>query len=112
SEAQASRGEDAYLSRCSQCHGDDMISKDAETPSLTGPRFKAQWVGKTLADRFKLIRTTMPPTSPGSLDDKTSIDVLTFILKFNGYPAGAEELAADPTALEKISIAPSPKAGD
>jgi mono/diheme cytochrome c family protein len=111
SEAQARRGEDAYMSRCAQCHGDDLISRDAETPSLTGPRFK-QWLGRTLADEFTLIRTTMPPTSPGSLDDQTSIDILTFVLKFNGCPTGPQDLAADSAVLEQIKIEAAPTPAD
>lgn len=106
SEAQATRGEDAYYGRCAGCHGDDLISVDAETPSLTGPRFKAQWVGKTLAELFELIRTTMPSTGPGTLDDQTNIDIVAFILGFNGYQAGGQELAADSGALEAITIEP------
>ena len=108
SEAQAKRGEDAYQGSCAQCHGNDLISVDSETPSLTGPRFKAQWVGKTLAERFELIRTTMPSTNPGNLDDQTNIDILAFILKFNDYPAGKRDLAVDLQILAKITVAPVP----
>ena len=48
-EAQAKRGEDAYSASCGSCHGDDLVSHDAEAPSLTGARFTSQWTGKTLA---------------------------------------------------------------
>ena len=108
SEAQAKRGEDAYQGSCAQCHGDDLISVDSETPSLTGPRFKAEWVGKTLSERFELIRTTMPSMNPGNLDDQTNIDIVAFILKFNGYPSGKQDLAADLQTLATITITPVP----
>ena len=108
SDTQAKRGEDAYMGSCAQCHGENLISVDTETPSLTGPRFKAQWVGKTLAEKFKVIRTTMPATNPGTLDDKTSVDMITFILKFNGYPAGKEDLAVDPDTLSVRPPNPNP----
>lgn len=107
SEAQAKRGEDAYLGSCAQCHGENLITVDAETPSLTGPRFKSEWMGKTLAERFELIRTTMPATNPGNLSDQANIDILAFILKFNGYPAGQQELTADRGVLEKIVVEPA-----
>lgn len=111
SDAQARRGEDAYGGSCASCHGDNLVSVDAEAPSLTGARFTSQWAGKTLAERFTLIRKTMPSTNPGALDDQTSIDILAYILKFNGYPSGDQSLASDSGVLEKIVIDAAPKAG-
>ena len=111
SDVQATRGEDAYIGSCASCHGDNLVSVDAEAPSLTGARFASQWTGKTLAERFSLIRKTMPSTNPGALDDQTSIDVLAYILKFNGYPAGDQSLAPDAGVLEKIFVDARPKAG-
>ncbi len=111
SEAQAKRGEDAYSASCGSCHGDDLVSHDAEAPSLTGARFTSQWTGKTLADRFSVIRKTMPSTNPGALDDQTSVDILAYILKFNGFPSGDQNLASDSGVLEKIVIDAVPKAG-
>jgi mono/diheme cytochrome c family protein len=108
SDAQAKRGEDAYMGSCAQCHGDNLITVDAETPSLTGPRFKSEWTGKTLSERFELIKTTMPATNPGNLSDQANIDILAFILKFNGYPAGKEDLAADRAALAAIKVEAGP----
>lgn len=109
SAAQAARGEDLYAASCGACHGADLISTDQESPSLTGARFTSSWTGKTLAERFKLIRTTMPSESPGTLDDQTSIDVLAYILKFNGYPAGEQALGFDSATLEQIVVEPVKK---
>jgi mono/diheme cytochrome c family protein len=110
SEAQAKRGEEAYQASCAGCHGVDLVSVDSETPSLTGPRFNTSWVGKTIGDRFDVIRKTMPATDPGTLDDQTTIDIVAFILKTNGYPAGQAELGVDAAALGKITIE-KPKQG-
>jgi mono/diheme cytochrome c family protein len=103
-DAQAKRGEDVYASRCAQCHGDDLVSRDDESPSLSGLAFTSSWVGKTLGDRFKIVRTTMPPTDPGGIDEQTCIDIVAFILKFNGYPAGEQEMPAETGVLETIRI--------
>jgi hypothetical protein len=46
----------------------------------------------------------MPLEFPGTLDDRTTIDILAFILEFNGYPAGREDLRGEPAVLEKIVI--------
>jgi quinoprotein glucose dehydrogenase len=107
SKAQAERGKNAYQASCATCHGDDLVAVDPEAPSLTGPRFKAEWIGKTIGERFQLARDTMPSNDPGSLDDKTYVDIMAFILDFNGYPAGARELEPDVDALGRIVIEPA-----
>ena len=104
SEAQVRRGKQAYQARCAACHGDDLVSVDPESPSLTGPRFKVAWVGKTIAEPFELTRKTMPPTIPGSLDNQTNVDILVFVLEFNGYPTGPQELGVDLAVLKSIVI--------
>lgn len=106
SEAQAQRGKALYQARCAICHGQDLVADfaDIESPSLTGTRFNLDWVGKTIAERFQRIRRTMPPTNPGGLDDQTAIDIVAFILEFNGYPSAKQELRADIRVLEKIAI--------
>jgi mono/diheme cytochrome c family protein len=103
-EEQAKRGEEAYQGTCAACHGTELVSVDNETPSLTGPRFDVSWVGKTIGERFDAMRKTMPATEPGSLDEKTYADIIAYILKFNGYPAGTQELPADFDALGKIVV--------
>ncbi len=110
SDAQAQRGERAYQASCAQCHGQNLVSVDSESPSLTGPRFKTNWVGKTVAERYQRMRKSMPPSAPGSLDEQTDIDIVAFILKFNGYPSGAQELGVDIAALEAIVIEKAPAA--
>jgi mono/diheme cytochrome c family protein len=104
SDAQVQRGKNAYQGSCASCHGDDLVAVDPEAPSLTGPRFKAEWVGKTIGERFELARESMPLDNPGSLDDKTYVDILAFILHFNGYPSGDRELEADIDALSRVVI--------
>jgi hypothetical protein len=46
----------------------------------------------------------MPFNAPGSLSDSVYLDVLAFVLRENGYPAGNEELKADPAILKQIVI--------
>jgi hypothetical protein len=50
-------------------------------------------VGKTVANRFPNIRTAMP-----------YVDIVAYILQFNGMPAGNQKLMPDLQALEKIVI--------
>lgn len=104
--AQAKRGDDAYQASCSGCHGTDLRATDAEAVDLTGPAFRAKWNGKTLGECFETIRDTMPLGNGNSLGDKTYMDILAFILQFNGVPAGNQELV--PEMAKSIVFAQKP----
>jgi mono/diheme cytochrome c family protein len=104
--AQAKRGNDAYQASCSGCHGGDLHATDAEAVDLTGPGFRAKWTGKTLEERFEKIRDTMPVGNANTLGDKTYMDVLAFILQFNDFPPGNQELV--PETAKVIVFVPRP----
>jgi len=93
--AQAKRGSDAYQASCSGCHGGDLHATDTEAVDLTGPAFLAKWNGKTLGERFERIRDTMPLGNANTLGDKTYMDILAFILQFNDFPPGNQELVPE-----------------
>ena len=101
---QAKDGESTFQARCASCHGSDLQSTDSEAPDLTGPNFKFGWKGKTIAERFETIRSTMPPGTSRSLDDQAYLDIVTFILQFNGIPAGNQKLKPDMSILERIVV--------
>jgi S-disulfanyl-L-cysteine oxidoreductase SoxD len=107
-EAQLKRGEEKYQSACASCHGAELTSSDPEFPSLTGPQFNWNWRKKTLAERLHRVRTTMPPNAIGSLSDQEHLDIIAYVLKANGYPAGQKELTPDPAALGAIIVQPPP----
>jgi hypothetical protein len=104
--AQAMRGDDAYQASCSSCHGGNLRATDPEAVDLTGPAFQAKWNGKTLGERFEKIRDTMPLGNGNSLGDKTYIDIVAFILQFNGFPPGNQELV--PAAANVIVFGKKP----
>jgi S-disulfanyl-L-cysteine oxidoreductase SoxD len=93
--AQARRGDAAYQASCSACHGSDLHATDAEAVDLTGPAFRARWNGRTLEERFETIRDTMPLGSARTLGDQTYMDILAFILQFNDFPPGNQELVPE-----------------
>jgi len=103
--AQAKDGERAFQAKCATCHGADLHSTDPEAPDLTEGAFKFGWDGKSIANRFQVIRGTMPYGNALSLDDQTYIDIVAYILAFNGIPSGTQKLEPDVPALEKIVIA-------
>jgi len=93
--AQAQRGNDAYQASCSGCHGSDLRATNGEAVDLTYPAIRDKWNGKTLQERFELIRDTMPLGNGNTLGDKTYMDVLAFILQFNDFPPGNQELVPE-----------------
>ena len=89
------RGRDVYAGLCAGCH-----------PAIThvGPMFTTSWAGKKLSDLFGFLRERMPKNDPGSLSEQEYVDVMSYMLRLNGMPAGVEELPADSLALTKIRI--------
>jgi len=102
-EAQAARGKDQYLKECSSCHLADLTGSDQAVP-LNGEAFILQWENKSVNDLFTGIRTTMPQGTPGQLGTQAYVDIVAFLLKANGFPAGAGELTRDAELLKAVRI--------
>lgn len=98
--AQAERGRSAYTTSCLRCHNADLSGDRG--PALKGERFTTTWGGGGVDRLFAKIRDTMPPFATSTLDDATKLDIVTFILQNNGFPAASRELAA--ADLESIQI--------
>ena len=90
-DAQAARGAAAYAQNCAACHGASLGGL-GEAPALSGAQFISDFNGLTVGDLFDRIRTTMPLNNPAALSRDQYADILSFILKSNGYPAGQKEL--------------------
>ncbi|MCY3969780.1 MAG: c-type cytochrome [Acidobacteria bacterium] len=102
-EAQAERGRAAYDAHCAECHGEGLGGGEM-APGLTGVAFRFRWRGLKVADIYESIESTMPPEEPDTLGDQAYIDLVAFVLRANGYPAGDRELAADPLLLQGIAV--------
>ena len=85
---QAERGHAAYESHCVQCH--EGLENDG--PDLTNKAFLDRWREDTLEPLFTFIKTTMPGTAPGSLDERVYADLIAFMLDAQSLPAGKSEL--------------------
>jgi mono/diheme cytochrome c family protein len=96
--AQAARGKAVFEERCAECHN------TGEAPVLFGAGFMRRWFQENLGNVFTKMRTTMPLNGPGSLPDGSYLDVLSFVLNESGFPAGTEELTANPARLANIAI--------
>lgn len=93
--AQANRGEQVYFSICVSCH---------PKGTYTAPAFREKWHGHLLSELFNFVSTSMPKEEPGTLEDKEYADVIAYLLKINGAPAGKTELPPDAKALKWIRI--------
>jgi len=102
SEAQAIRGQAVYNERCWSCHGESLAGLD-QAPPLVGPQFASVWQGEPLAALVARIGT-MPPDKPGSLTRPESVDVLSYILWYNGMPLGEQELGVEQSVLTTLKF--------
>ncbi len=102
-EAQATRGQEAYRQECAGCHLDSLGGADM-APGLVGEAFQKQWTDLTVGDLFERIRISMPQDSPAHLSRQAYIDIVAYILKANDFPAGSSELSHDLAMLKQITI--------
>src|SRR6187431_1011969 len=98
--AQADRGKASFTTTCLRCHNADLSGDRG--PALKGERFMTTWGGGSVTRLFEKIRDTMPPFATSTLDDRTKLDIVTYILQTNGFPAGQKDLAA--ADLESIDV--------
>src|SRR5262252_6196522 len=85
--AQAGRGKAEFDQTCSRCHNLALIGSE-RGPAIKGDTFISHWEIATVADLFIKIRDTMPEGGPGTLNEDVKIDILSYILQQNGFPAG------------------------
>ncbi|WP_353216241.1 cytochrome c [Sandarakinorhabdus sp.] len=100
---QADRGSAVYAERCGACHG-AALNGTGEAPALVGGEFVSHWDTMTVGDLYDRVRTTMPQNDPQSLSREDYADVLAFLLKNNGFPAGAQPLDRRSEVLATIGI--------
>lgn len=101
--SQAARGETAYVKSCARCHQASLGGAD-QSPPLTGSAFLGNWNGVPLSDLQDRIRTTMPSDSVGIYDRQLVTDVMAYVLKMNGFPAGANDLPRETERLKDIML--------
>ena len=91
-EAQATRGQSEYATHCANCHRDDLSGYNE---ILKGRRFMEKNRESALNLLFEKTKTTMPRGAPASLSDKVYVDIVSYLLKANEFPAGAGELRVE-----------------
>lgn len=94
---QASRGRAHFETHCTGCHG-----AGGNATALDGNNFYQHWGEDSLLSLFNRIRNTMPARDPGSLSEDEYLEIVTYLLEMNGFPAGNSELV--PAAVEAVRV--------
>jgi len=102
---QAAAGQTAYNSNCAQCHGRQLEGPDA--PGLSGSDVMQNW--DTAGGIYDFISVAMPPSAPGQLGEETYLNIVAYIMQFNGASAGDAPLTTD--TMASVSLAAETAAG-
>jgi len=105
-EDQAAKGAFAYYQNCAMCHGPLLDGQPGgySGPALKGAAFADPSYDFHLSDIFNFVAKLMPSATPGSLTHEQYVQIMAFILKQNGYPAGSHELAYEEAEKSKVPI--------
>jgi mono/diheme cytochrome c family protein len=99
-EAQATRGAASFGQSCGGCHS---LAAEGRAP-LVGDIFWKGFSQKTVGEMIDFVTNNMPNGNPRSLSETTYADIVAFLLKSNGFPAGTTELAR--SAADNVQILP------
>jgi quinoprotein glucose dehydrogenase len=99
SEVQAKRGATVFAEKCATCHGENTWG-----PSLEGNSFWSSWDQKAARSLYSTIIGAMPPDQPGSLSERTVLDIVSYLFQVNGFPAGDKGIDSA-IALNSVKVA-------
>ena len=102
-EDQAKRGEQSYAKSCAKCHAEDLLGSTI-APALVGQPFFARFDRNSADDVVDVIRRTMPQEGPDTLGMPVYADIVSYLIRSNGAPAGKTELPADRAKLREILV--------
>jgi hypothetical protein len=102
SDTQVARGREVFLNRCAHCHDEHLTGGDG--PALIASHFNRNWGARTVERLFKKVKERMPPGEIFVATDQEKLDIVTFLLMMNGFPAGAKDLPMDMAELASILI--------
>jgi glucose dehydrogenase len=90
--------ESDFAAHCARCHAPE------ELRSL----LTQKWSGRSAAELFSVVSTTMPAEVPGSLSSSQYLAITTYLLDLGGFPRPAGALSMEQLAAIQI-VAPEPK---
>jgi polar amino acid transport system substrate-binding protein len=104
---QAAGGAKEFATHCSACHGDHL--EGGAGPALSGATLGtlAKNTKLTVGDMFTFLAQEMPLNEPASLKHDQYVNIMAFILKSNGYPAGSSPLTYSGAMNSMVRITPA-----
>jgi len=96
---QAARGDLSFRRNCAGCH----LSQEFADPILW-----RSWHGRSAGDIVNQIAASMPVDAPGSLSRDVYTDIVAYMLRLRGYPAGDGELSSESAVQSTVRIEPAP----
>lgn len=97
---QATAGRLEFERSCAPCHA-PANGADRRAPALSGPSFRDKWGDRRVRDLFVRMRDGMPPIGVRPRGDAYA-NILAFLLRDNGRPAGAAPL--DPLSYDRLTL--------
>ncbi|MBJ6987400.1 MULTISPECIES: c-type cytochrome [unclassified Devosia] len=104
---QAAAGKIVYDQQCAACHGRQLEGPDA--PGLFGMDVMQNW--DSAGGLYDFIAVAMPPSGAGTLGDEAYLNIVAYIMEFNGAEPGDEPMVADEDLLYAISLQAEVEAG-
>ncbi len=98
SSVQASNGDTLYQQNCATCHLPDLQGS-LEAPALNDTNFRSNWTNRGVNELLDLLRRTMPPQAPGSLDETGYLQIVAFLLRANNIRESSIELTASDNSV-------------
>ena len=92
---QATRGEREWRANCARCH---------KLSEHSGEAFATKWHMRRVSDLYDILVNTMPQDEPGSLSDAQYVDIIAYLLRTNGMPAGSKALSSSLETMRSIRI--------
>jgi polar amino acid transport system substrate-binding protein len=107
SSSQAAAGNKLYDADCASCHGSAL--EGGVGPALSGQNLRtlAKNTKLTVGDLFQFMALQMPLNNPAGLKHDQYAEIMAYILKFNGYPAGSHLLTYDDAMKSSVPITSS-----
>lgn len=102
-DAQADRGEREYGRTCAHCHGLSLEGDGSrEIPALVLDSFMRHWRGRPVQALFDTLMRSMPADDRGSMTPRMTADMIAYLLRANGAPAGESQLPSERDALAAL----------
>jgi mono/diheme cytochrome c family protein len=116
-EDQATRGRTQFIRNCASCHvAGPFITREMLPPGVgywtAGGRpggvtdLGGQYLRKYPAvyHAFRRMRDSMPPGNPPAVSPQAKVEILAFLLKANGFPAGTNSLPLNVDVLKRMPL--------